>query len=51
MPTTDELYRQYHGLPEAEVPESVADPFPKQMISAQESDAQEETDWRGWDEG
>ena len=51
LPTTDELYRQHRGLPEAEVVETVADPFPGQTKVADEFDEQEGVDWRGWDEG
>jgi hypothetical protein len=51
LPTTDELYRQHRGLPEAETTQTVADPFPGQTKAADESDEQGETGWRGWDEG
>ncbi len=51
LPTTDELYRQHRGLPEAETTQTVADPFPEQGEAAKEPPAQEEKDWRGWDEG
>jgi len=51
LPTTDELYRQHHGLPMAEVSETVADPFPGQTKAADEPPAQDEGGWRGWDEG
>ena len=52
LPTTDELYRQYRGLPETEKEEAVADPFPSQTKVAEEpQQAEGERDWRGWDEG
>ena len=50
LPTTDELYRQYRGLPEEE--ESIADPFPGQTKVGEESPQTEgDRDWQGWDEG
>mgnify|MGYP001335483135 FL=1 len=50
LPTTDELYRQYRGLPEEE--ESIADPFPGQTKVGEESQQTEgDRDWQGWDEG
>jgi len=51
LPTTDELYRQHHGLPMAEASETVADPFPGQTKAADDPPAQDEGGWRGWDEG
>jgi hypothetical protein len=51
LPTTDELYRQYRGLPETEE-ETVADPFPTQTEVTKKSQQDEgDRDWRGWDEG
>ena len=50
LPTTDELYRQYRGLPEEE--ESIADPFPGRTKVGEESQQTEgDRDWQGWDEG
>ena len=51
LPTTDELYRQHRGLPEAEVSETVADPFPGQTKAAEDPPTQDEKDWSWWDEG
>ena len=52
LPTTDELYRQYRGLPEVEKEDPIADPFPGQTEVGEESHATEsERDWQGWDEG
>jgi len=52
LPTTDELYRQYRGLPEVEEEESIADPFPGQTTVGEESQQSEgNRDWQGWDEG
>ena len=52
LPTTDELYRQYRGLPEVEEEESIADPFPGQTTVGEESHQTEgDRDWQGWDEG
>jgi|TARA_B110000263_G_scaffold19901_1_gene15764 hypothetical protein len=52
LPTTDELYRQYRGLPETEKEGAVADPFPGQTKVAEESQkAEEDQDWWAWDEG
>jgi hypothetical protein len=52
LPTTDELYRQYRGLPEVEKEESIADPFPGQTTVSEESQQTEgDRDWQGWDEG
>jgi len=52
LPTTDELYRQYRGLPETEEENAIADPFPGQTKVAEESPQTEgNRDWRGWDEG
>ena len=52
LPTTDELYRQYRGLPEVEEEESIADPFPGQTTVSEESQQTEgDRDWQGWDEG
>ncbi len=52
LPTTDELYRQYRGLPETEKEEAIADPFPSQTKVAEEpQQAEGDRDWRGWDEG
>ena len=52
LPTTDELYRQYRGLPEVEEEESIADPFPGQTTVGEESQQSEgDRDWQGWDEG
>ena len=52
LPSTDELYRQYRGLPETEKEETVADPFPGQTKVTKESQqAEGDRDWRGWDEG
>ena len=52
LPTTDELYRQYRGLPETEEEDAVADPFPGQTKITEESPQTEgNRDWRGWDEG
>jgi len=52
LPTTDELYRQYRGLPEAKGEVVIADPFPGQTKVAEESQqAEGDRDWRGWDEG
>jgi hypothetical protein len=52
LPTTDELYRQYRGLPEVEEEESIADPFPGQTTVGEESQQTEgDRDWQGWDEG
>ena len=52
LPTTDELYRQYRGLPEVEEEESIADPFPGQTTVDEESQQTEgDRDWQGWDEG
>jgi hypothetical protein len=52
LPTTDELYRQYRGLPKAEGEAEIADPFPGQTKVGEESQQTEgERDWQGWDEG
>ncbi len=52
LPTTDELYRQYRGLPETETEEMVADPFPGQTkVTKKSQQAEGDRDWRGWDEG
>ena len=52
LPTTDELYRQYRGLPEAKGEVVIADPFPSQTKVAEESpQAEGDRDWRGWDDG
>ena len=52
LPTTDELYRQYRGLPEVEEEESIADPFPGQTTVDEKSQQTEgDRDWQGWDEG
>ena len=52
LPTTDELYRQYRGLPETEEENVIADPFPGQTKVAEESPQTEgDQDWRGWDDG
>ena len=52
LPTTDELYRQYRGLPETEEEDAIADPFPGQTKVAEESPQTEgDQDWRGWDDG
>ena len=52
LPTTDELYRQYRGLPKVEEEESIADPFPGQTTVGEESQQTEgDRDWQGWDEG
>jgi hypothetical protein len=52
LPTTDELYRQYRGLPEVEDEKPVADPFPGQTKVDEESQqAGGDRDWQGWDEG
>ena len=52
LPTTDELYRQYRGLPEVEEEDLIADPFPGQTEVVEESQqTEDERDWRGWDEG
>ena len=52
LPTTDELYRQYRGLPEVEEEVSIADPFPGQTKVGEESQqTEDERDWQGWDEG
>ena len=58
LPTTDELYRQYHGL-EIESEISIPDPFADtgqldviESESSEESlDEDSEPDWKGWDEG
>ena len=52
LPTTDELYRQYRGLPEAEGESKIADPFPGQTKVTEESQqAAGDLNWRGWDDG
>ena len=52
LPTTDELYRQYRGLPEAEGETEIADPFPGQTKVTEESQqAEGDRNWRGWDDG
>tara|TARA_B110000263_G_scaffold2149_1_gene1774 strand:+ start:159 stop:893 length:735 start_codon:yes stop_codon:yes gene_type:complete len=52
LPTTDELYRQYRGIPEEEEEEPIADPFPGQTKVDEESQQTEgNRDWQGWDEG
>lgn len=51
LPTTDELYRQYRGLPEKEKEDMVSDPFPGQTEVAEDTQPQEEADWEWWDEG
>jgi hypothetical protein len=52
LPTTDELYRQYRGLPEVEDEQPIADPFPGQTKVVEESQqAEGNRDWQGWDEG
>ena len=52
LPTTDELYRQYRGLPEVEEEELIADPFPGQAkVSEESQQTVGERDWQGWDEG
>ena len=51
LPTTDELYRQHRGLPEAEGAETVADPFPGQPKAAENPPTKDEKDWSRWDEG
>ena len=52
LPTTDELYREYRGLPKSEVELDVPDPFVGQVPVADEPQRKEEkSDWRGWDEG
>jgi hypothetical protein len=52
LPTTDELYRQYRGLPEVEDEGPIADPFPGQTKVDEESQqAEGNRDWQGWDEG
>ena len=52
LPTTDELYRQYRGLPEVEDEGPIADPFPGQTKVDEESQQTEgNRDWQGWDEG
>ena len=58
LPTTDELYRQYHGI-EEETEVDVPDPFADVgQTKARESVTQEESmkenpkpDWEWWDEG
>jgi len=58
LPTTDELYRQYHGI-EEETEVDVPDPFADVgQTKARESVTQEEPmkenpkpDWEWWDEG
>ena len=52
LPTTDELYRQYRGLPGAEGETEIADPFPGQTKVTEESQQDEgDRNWRGWDDG
>lgn len=58
LPTTDELYRQYHGLETGPVVE-IPDPFAKEDKSGRSefiprddsSQTETEPDWKGWDEG
>jgi len=58
LPTTDELYRQYHNMevePENDVPDPFADTG--QTESSESEDREESSseesghDWKGWDEG
>ena len=58
LPTTDELYRQYHGLeiePEISIPDPFADTGQLDVIESESSkeslNEDSESDWKGWDEG
>ena len=58
LPTTDELYRQYHGIeaePEADIPGPFADTEQSEVVEteAQEDVSNDEAkpEWEWWDEG
>ena len=58
LPTTDELYRQYHGIeaePEADIPGPFADTGQSEVVEteAQEDVSNDEAkpEWEWWDEG
>ena len=57
LPTTDELYRQYHGLdmePKTEIPDPFASVDQSNMNQELQNDSpkgEAEPDWKGWDEG